>query len=256
MLYPVIELIFPLFLGVAIGFTFRARGADGLRPGPAGYLFYSVSLVALVVGVFTLGLGAHFIAQLVGPTPQSGSSGGVNCVSPSLSGCSSGNAGSVAGASPFVVSSKAITNHFLSDAVMSFFFAGVALFGYLMAWSRARRLDQYGATEADARLAINYSYLVAGVCAVTLLVTAPLMAEGIFRASAPGVTAAGGRADGVRNLVTFLVVDAVLLVNLVYHLRLVGVMRRKHTAWSAVGAPIEPVEPPPSPGEGPYDSEE
>ena len=216
-----------LFLAVIAVLVMRGRDRDE-RPGPMSYFLHGVALACIIVGVFGAAVAVHSVSSLVGPTP--GSSVGFS--SSSSTGISSSSSGVIRQSTSGTISnsfnngtdnsfsssvdSSAVRNQNVSNSVTAGLFLVVALVGFRLVWPRALR--EVG-DRAGAELALRYSYFVAGLTALALLVLVPVTADNVFRAIAPGVAGASGHADGVRNLVTFGLVSAVLTVILRYHLR-------------------------------------
>jgi hypothetical protein len=143
-----------------------------------------------------------------------------------LGGFAPSNSGAIGS---FLSSSTDDSNRDISIAVAAALFGIVALVGFAFVWRRARRLVQEGVGEAAVgRLPVGYAYLVAGLAALSLLVFVPVAADSIFRAIAPGVNETSGHAQGIRDLVTFLVLSAITSAILIYHLRYADLLR--HTS--------------------------
>jgi hypothetical protein len=113
------------------------------------------------------------------------------------------------------------SNHFISLAVAAGLFTIAAFVAYAITWRRARKLSINTAlgSPPEGGLPLSYAYLVAGLAALSLLVFVPVAADSIFRAIAPGINETSGHADGLRNLVTYVVLSALTSAILVYHLR-------------------------------------
>jgi len=242
-----------LFLAVIAVLVMRGRDRDE-RPGPMPYFLHGVALACIIVGVFGAAVTVHSVASLVGPTPNSSgaiSSSGSSGIRQSTSGTVPGsfsapdnsfssNSGTDNSFTSFQPDTSAARNQNVSDSVTAGLFLVVALIGLRLVWPRALR--EVG-DRAAADLALRYSYFVAGLTALALLVMVPLTADNVFRAIAPGVAAASGHADGVRNLVTFGVVSALLAVILRYHLRYANQFR------SGAVPPTGDNRPPPADGD-------
>lgn len=209
-----------LFLAVIAVLVMRGRDPED-RPGPMPYFLNGVALACIIVGVFGAAVTVHSVASLVGPTPNSSvgiSSSGSVRIGQSTSGSFSNsfNTGTDNGFSAPETESSAVRNQNVSDGVTAGLFLVAALVGFRLVWPRALR--NVGDRPA-ADLALRYSYFVAGLAALALLLLVPLTADNVFRAIAPGVSAAPGHADGVRNLLTFGLVSVLLAVILRYHLQ-------------------------------------
>ncbi len=208
--------------------SIRGRG----RPlAPKALFLFGICLASLVVGFASFGVSVHAVAGLVGPaspgtsvfpiTPPDGSNADGapigSFVSPDQSAGFGGAESSAEIESSFGGGDQ--TNMLISEAVEAGLFAVAALACYVVAWSAAKRLRGPGLDDGFARLGTGFGYLVAGLAAVTSLILAPLAANNVFRAIAPGVAGAAGHADGVRNAVTFATLLGVSLLILTVHLR-------------------------------------
>ena len=244
-----------------------ARNDDG-RPrvtGPVTYFLLGVSLVTLGIGVSTAGIVTHSVSELVGPASYDFSASDVSgCSSSSSVGSSSSTnvtipvtvpqsdvngstfCSDTAGA-PLLSAPGNNDNHSISTAVAAGLFGLAALAGFLLVWRRILHLvREKGIGVAPVgRLPLNYAYLVAGLAALSLLVFIPATADNIFRAIAPGVNETSGHADGVRNLITFLVLSGLGALVLAYHLRFASRLRDATTlggALSGTGTEAAPSE--------------
>jgi hypothetical protein len=208
---------------LAVVVLLSLRGAR--RPvAPEALFLFGVSLVSLVIGVASVGVGIHAVAQLVGPSPANVSFPTLPPEAFADGGPASGSAAGgvvipsdeVSGASGSVLETLNVggdqTNHYISVAVEAALFAVAAAACYSAAWKRAQR-------SSGAGLRSGYGYLVAGLAAVATLVLAPVSANEVFRAVAPGVTGAAGHAEGARGVVTFGALLAISLFILRAHLR-------------------------------------
>ncbi|HEX6393097.1 MAG TPA: hypothetical protein VFZ97_06620 [Acidimicrobiales bacterium] len=155
---------------------------------------------------------------------------------------SSGDGGIVSGSTTDLVAPTDDTNHFISVSVLAGLFGVAAAIGYLLLWRRGRTMVmEIGLDQPPlGRLPVTYGYLIAGLAVLSLLVFAPLAADNIFRAIAPGVNETSGHADGVRNLITFLVLSGLTAVILLYHLRYLSSLG---VTWSPGRIEAEPDDP-------------
>ena len=258
-------------------------GEGAGRAGAVAYFLFGLSLVTLGTGVATAGILTHSVSELVGPTPQtfdapypdcssspSSNSTGSSSTAPSSTtsttvaennssglnafcqSISSGNGqalfangGAAIPDNSFSSFTTDDTNHYISLSVLTGLFFLTAATAYFFSWRRARGMvSEVGLGRAPlGRLPVTYAYLVAGLAVLSLLVFVPLTADNIFRAIAPGVNETSGHADGVRNLVTFLVLSGLSAAILWYHLGYLGALRRDATPIS-----IEPTPQQPGPG--------
>ena len=220
-----------------------ARNDDG-RPritGPVTYFLLGISLATLAIGVTTAGIVTHSVSDLVGPAASDSFSSSIssscfpttdttlpnNNFSGGSDSCSSGPS-----SVPLISGSGDNDNHSISVAVAAGLFGLAALAGFLLVWRRvlATIRERGIGVPPLGRLPLSYAYLVAGLAALSLLVFAPLAADNIFRAIAPGVNETSGHADGVRNLITFLVLTGLATAILVYHLRFASRLRTEPPA--------------------------
>jgi hypothetical protein len=235
------SLLFGLIVVVVLVAVLSFRGSR--RPSPPRALFlFGTCLVSMVIGVASLGVSVHAVAQLVGPSTsmtdtlppdaftESGGTGGLVTIPDQSDSGLNGATGS------FTFVAVDSTNHDISAAVEAALFALAAMACYGLAWRSAGRLGGSVSDDDLSRIRSGYGYLVAGLAALAVLILAPVSANNVFRAIAPGVAGAEGHAVGLRNLVTSTTLLGVSLIILRVHLRY------------AVGPiPGPAAEPPPSP---------
>jgi hypothetical protein len=201
--------VFPLAVGVLVGFALRSRSPAGPR-NPATYFYLTMTLIFLIVGITAAAVGVYAVAQLVGPAPPP--SLGIGCVALN---CTTFYP-NVIGNGRMEMYSVAYNPHDLAieTAVGAGLFLVVALVGYLFAWPRAR--------QVGGEVLASYRYLVAGLAVITLLIVVPLTAFSVFQVVDPTVAGLHGHAPGIRNLLALAVVSALVGVALRYHLGMVS----------------------------------
>jgi hypothetical protein len=203
--------VFPLAVGVLVGLALRSRSPAGRR-NPAAYFYLTMTLIFLIVGITTAGVGVYAVAQLIGPAPAP--LFGIGCVA--LSCTTFYPSGIALGRGEMYANAIAYSPHdvAIATAVGAGLFLAVALFGYLVAWPRARRVG--------GEILASYRYLVAGLAVVTLLIVVPLSAFSVFEAVDPTVAGLRGHAPGTRTLIALAVVSALVGVAFRYHLGMVS----------------------------------
>ena len=256
------------------------RGGEGSRAGAVAYFLFGLSLVTLGTAVATTGIVTHSVSELVGPTPQTfdtpypdcssssssnstdsastapssttsttlaeNNSSGLNAFCQSISSGNGqalfANGSAVTPNNSFTSFTTDDTNHYISLSVLTGLFFLTAAIAYFFSWRRARRMvREVGLGQAPlGRLPVTYSYLIAGLAVLSLLVFLPLTADNIFRAIAPGVNETSGHADGLRNLVTFLVLSGLSAGILRYHLGYLAALHRDATPISTEPTPQQP----------------
>ena len=251
---------------IVVVISSAVRGGEGAeRAGAVAYFLFGLTLVTLGTGVATAGILTHSVSELVGPTPQTfdapypdcsssssnstgssstapssttsttvadNNSSGLNALCQSISSGSGqalfANGDAATPENSFTSFTTDDTNHYISLSVLTGLFFLTAAIAYFFSWRRARGMvREVGLGHAPlGRLPVTYAYLIAGLAVLSLLVFVPLTADNIFRAIAPGVNETSGHADGVRNLVTFLVLSGLSAEILWYHLRYLAALRR------------------------------
>jgi hypothetical protein len=233
---------------LVVAIASAVRREDGSGAGPVAFFLFGMSLLTISLGVVSAGVLTYSVSELVGPSPQgifsaigsstnfcSSSSGSSSSLIPTNSPSSFSNSNGTnidlcgnSGSSDLnLAGSNSDTDPYISAAVFAGIFLVIAVLGFGLAFSRARRLvGSVGfGRPTVGRLPLTYAFLMAGLAAISLLAFVPIAGDSIFRAIAPGVNGTSGHAGGLRMLVTFAVLSGLSAAILVYHLRMARSLR-------------------------------